>query len=160
MSLPAKVVDRLFERLAATYGAQWQSMWKAVPVNDLKTAWAHELAGFSGNLEALAWALEHLPEQAPNVIQFRNLARQAPAPQAPRLPAPPQDPQRIAAAMDAMRALVTPKAPERVRDGLEWAKRIMRRVGQGTPPSAVAVGMAREALTRSGHNPDNYLNAA
>jgi len=42
MSLSIKVIDRLFERLGATYGASWSKMWADVPLVDVKTTWAHE----------------------------------------------------------------------------------------------------------------------
>lgn len=156
MTLPTKVVDRLFERLTATYGNQWLRMWSGIPVNDAKSAWSHELSGFASNLESLAWALENLPESPPNVIQFRNLARLAPAADVPRLAEPPQNPQRVAAAVQSLRT-INPERKESKRDGLQWAKRIIARVAQGNPPSKVAVSMAREALTRNGFNPDDFL---
>jgi len=158
MSLPAKVVDRLFERLAATYGRQWSALWSDTPVNDVKSAWSHELAGFSRNLEALAWALEHLPEGAPNVIQFRNLARQAPPPDAPKLPEPPLDAERVKAALRLLQSLTNPPLKEEHFDGLKWAKRIMQRVGKGDPPCRAAVTLAKEALARNGHAPDDFLH--
>lgn len=157
MTLPAKVVDRLFERLTATYGNQWLRMWNGIPVNDAKSAWAHELSGFGSNLESLAWALENLPESPPNVIQFRNLARLAPAAEVPRLTEPTQNPKRVAAALQSLKTLTNPERKHEKRDGLKWAKRIIERVAQGNPPSKVAVSMAREALTRNGFNPDDFL---
>ncbi len=96
MSISIKAIDRLFERLAATYGSAWSRQWSDVPLADVKTAWAHELSGYGGRLEVLAWALENLPERAPNIIEFRNLCRRSPAPEAPRLPEPKADPERLA----------------------------------------------------------------
>lgn len=157
MSLPTRIIDRLFERLTATYGNQWLRLWSGIPVNDAKSAWAHELSGFASKLESLAWALENLPEKPPNVIEFRNLARMAPAAEVPRLAEPAQNLQRVAAALQSLKNLTNPERKEEKRDGLQWAKRIIQRVAQGNPPSNVAVTMAREALTRNGFNPDDFL---
>ena len=157
MTLPAKVVDRLFERLAATYGRQWYALWADTPVNDVKSAWSHELGGFARNLEALAWALEHLPEAAPNVIQFRNLARQAPSPDVPRLPEPALDAERVKASLRLLQSLTNPPLKKENFDGLKWAKRIMQRVGKGDPPCRAAVTLAKEALIRNGFEPGDFV---
>lgn len=158
MTLPTKVVDRLFERLAATYGRQWSNLWADTPVNDVKSSWAYELSGFSAKLEALAWALEHLPENAPNVIQFRNLARQAPAADVPRLAEPAVDMQRVKAALTVLQSLTNPPLKEEKFDGLKWAKRIMQRVGKGEAPCRAAVTLAKEALTRDELVPENFVH--
>ena len=105
MTLSIKAIDRLFTRMTATYGADFMGRYKGVPEDDLKAVWAHELAGFEHQLHALAWALENLPERAPNVIEFRNLARRAPAPELPRLPEPKADPERVAREMAKLNVL-------------------------------------------------------
>ena len=48
-------------------------------------------------MNRIAWALENLPDRAPNAIQFRNLCRQAPAEIAPPLPMPAANPERVRA---------------------------------------------------------------
>ena len=80
MSLPDKVLERLFKRLSATYGAEFINKWDNVSMSDVKTAWAHELSSFARNLTAIGWALENLPERCPNAIEFKKLCRQAPKP--------------------------------------------------------------------------------
>ena len=98
----ADVVDRLFTRLSATYGAAWTRQWADVPITDVKTAWSYELAGYFGHLQAIAYALDNLPDRCPNVIQFRNLCRAAPSPDVPRLDPPKADPVRVAEAIAKM----------------------------------------------------------
>lgn len=144
MTLPTKVIDRLFERLSATYGAGFTAMWRDVPMESVKAAWAHELAGFAGRLEALAYALEHLPERAPNAIEFRNLARLAPPPPAPALPMPTANPERVRAALAAARTDIPPR-----QDPTAWARRIIERAEAGQPVSHGSLSIARAALTRS-----------
>jgi len=63
MSLPTRVIDRLFDRLALTYGSQWLSMWQGSDLNDIKSLWGAELAPFADRLEAIGWALENPPER-------------------------------------------------------------------------------------------------
>ena len=147
MSLPMKAVDRLFERLTATYGAQWLRMWDGVPIQDVKTAWAHELAGFAGRLDSLAWALENLPPKVPNVIEFKALCRQAPRPPEQQLPAPRPDPERLAAELaklaDVKKAA---KASAQLVDPKGWAKAIMARHAAGEKLNMTSLRFAREAL--------------
>lgn len=151
MSLPIKAIDRLFERLALTYGAAWVRQWEGLNMNDIKAMWAHELSGFSGRLEAIAWALENLPERCPNVIEFRNLCRRAPAPEVPKLPEPKADPERMRAELAKLghvpasqRAGVTATV-----DHKAWAKRIIERHDSGEKVRPISLRFAREALVLS-----------
>lgn len=146
MSLPTKAVDRIFERLTATYGRAFIAQWEGVPEHDVKTVWGHELAGFGESRELLghiAWALENLPDTPPNAIKFRNLCRQSPALPVPRLNAPKADPERVAAAMAQL-------APARVAvaavDHKAWAKRIIARAAAGDKVNYLPLRMARQAL--------------
>lgn len=145
MSLPVQALDRLFARLAATYGAAWERSLGSTPLADVKTAWGHELSGFSGRLEAIAWALENLPPKCPNVIEFKNLCRQAPAPEAPRLPEPKADPERVKAEL-AKLAPVRQAVATSQRDGREWARRILARQEAGDRIRPITLRFAKEAL--------------
>ena len=80
MSLPLQAIDRLFARLQATYGRDFMERYIGLEAGAVKASWAHELSGFANDMHSLAWALEHLPERPPNVIEFRKIARQAPSP--------------------------------------------------------------------------------
>lgn len=146
MSLPIKAIDRLFERLAATYGAFWTRQWSDIPIADAKSAWAHELAGFNGQLEALAWGLENLPEKCPNVIEFRNLCRRAPVPELPRLPEPKADPERMRRELSKLGQIKQQVLSIKTLDGKEWARRIIARHQGGFVVNAVSLRFAREAL--------------
>lgn len=147
MSLPIKAIDRLFERLAATYGASWARQWSDVPIGDVKSIWAHELSPFANNLNRIAWALENLPPKCPNVIEFKHLCRQAPAPEAPALPLPKADPERVKAELEK---LGWKPAAERTEHGTidhkAWAKRILARAEAGERINPVTLRFAREAL--------------
>lgn len=142
MSLPLQAVDRLFERLTATYGRQFLANYEGLDVAAVKTIWAHELGGFADKLQLVAWALEHLPARAPNVIEFRAICRQAPAPEAPRLPEPKADPERVRAELAKLGNLTAKPAAS----GLDWARRIVAKHQAGEPVSYLPLKMAREAL--------------
>ena len=146
MSLPVKAVDRLFIRMAATYGASWTRQWADVPMNDVKSAWAHELSVFSDSLHRIAWALENLPSKCPNVIEFKYLCRQAPVPEAPRLPEPKADPARVKAELSKL-GHVRKVAESGVKvDHKAWAKRIMARHANGERLNITTLRFAKEAL--------------
>jgi hypothetical protein len=146
MSLPAKAIDRLFNRLAATYGAQWTRQWADLPMSDIKTAWAHELAVFGGSLHRIAWALENLPPKCPNVIEFKNLCRAAPAPEAPRLPEPKADPERVKAELAKLGHVRRESVASTKTDHRAWAKTIVARHEAGDRINPTSLRFAREAL--------------
>ena len=151
MSLSAKAIDRIFDRLAVTYGAAWERSLGSAPISDVKTCWAHELSGFSGRLEFVAWALENLPEDPPNAIKFRNLCRMAPTPDVPKLPEPKADPARVRAEvaklMDAVGIKRGPQA--KPSDHKAWAKCILAEQEDSGKVSAIRLRFAREALANT-----------
>lgn len=147
MSLPLQAVDRLFARLTATYGRSFLAGYDGIEPAAVKTAWAHELSGFGNNLQALAWALENLPERAPNVIEFRNIARKAPTPEAPRLPEPPADPQRLRAELAKLGPVVKQMATSG-RPNTAWAHRILAAHAAGVKKTPTVLAMAREVAAR------------
>lgn len=142
MSLQCTAVDRLFARLGATYGAAWDRSLGSLPIADVKTAWAHELAGFATRLQDVAWALEHLPERCPNAIEFRNLCRQAPRPAEPVIEGPKADPERVRAELAKLGDLRQAKPLE----SREWARRILARRDNGERLSRTVIAFACEAL--------------
>ncbi len=137
-----KAIDRLFKRLSATYGAEWDRALGATPETDAKSVWAHELDQFKGSLHRVAWALENLPERCPNVIQFKNLCRQAPAPDEAALPAPKADPARVAAEL-AKLSHIRAGAPVQQVGRRDWAKKILANPEGRTP---TVIRMAKDAM--------------
>lgn len=144
MSLPIKAIDRLFERLGATYGKQWTFMWEGTPISDVKSLWAHELAAYANHLEDIAWALENLPPRAPNAIEFRNLCRSAPRPQSPAMPEPKADPARLKAELAKLAELR--KTSSTTTDHKAWARRLVAMHDAGDKVRPVSLRFAREAL--------------
>ena len=127
MSLSIEATERIFKRLIATYGDEFTRKWPGVPELDQKTMWSHELASLAtrAGYNRIAWALDNLPERAPNPIVFRNLCKLAPgAPEpVPALPAP-ANPARVAA---EVAKLATVRA-QVVSNGRDWAAELRRRV--------------------------------
>jgi len=120
-----KAIDRLFHRLGATYGADWDRALGQTPIADAKTVWAHELAPFKNSLHRIAWALENLPDRCPNVIVFKSLCKQAPAPVVPTLPEPPADKKRMDEELSKLEHIRMADKPH--TDMKEWARRLQAR---------------------------------
>lgn len=147
MSLTLNAIDRLFARLIPTYGAQWTRMWEGIPISDVKTAWAYELAPFAGRLDSIAWALENLPPRCPNVIEFKALCRQAPRPPEQQLPLPKADPERVATELSKLRDVATRSALEtHAVDPKGWAKTLKARDEAGEKLNPTVRRFYREAL--------------
>lgn len=148
MSLPLKVVDRLFERLALTYGGEWSNKWKDVDPEAVKNLWSNELAQFIPKLEAIAWALENLPAKCPNAIEFKNLCRQAPAKPTPVLPAPKAPAEIVEKEMAAIasQAFVKVDGSDQGWDHRRWAKALKKRHESGEKLTALQVSMYQSAL--------------
>lgn len=149
MSMPIKAVDRLFDRLGLTYGSAWLRKWDGMPINEVKSLWSHELAYYANHLDAVAWALENLPENCPNVVEFRNLCRKAPEVQKPRLPEPKANPERLAAELSKLMQIKKKvlSAPAEATDGRDWARRIIARQVAGEKIVATSLRFAKEALS-------------
>ena len=121
-------IDKIFTRLAVRYLDDWTRKMDGLDPDIIKTDWAHELAPFDGNPDAIKWALDNLPsDRPPTVGQFRDLCKNRPAPQPVALPAPPRDPARVAALV--AQALAAKPAPpdKKVNVHLEWARRLRKR---------------------------------
>lgn len=152
MSLSIEATDRLFSRLIATYGNDFLRRWEGQNELAVKACWSHELAGYAGGCDRMLpikWALENLPEKAPNVIEFRNLCRRAPMPEVPRLEAPKADPVRVQAVLSKLAPLREACASEsraRSSDGRDWARKIVKRHESGERVNLYPLRMARQAL--------------
>ena len=147
MSLSLKAVDRLFERMALTYGKQFTDMYSNLDHSSVKTMWAHELSIYANSLNRIAWALENLPPRCPNVIEFKQLCRQAPAPEVPALPEPKADPERLKKALEKLvDTKATIKSTFSKVDHKAWAKQIMARYHAGERINPTSLRFAKEAL--------------
>lgn len=143
MSLPTAWTDKIFAKLSLVYGRDFVGRWEGIALADVKTDWGHELAGFVGHPEAIAFALANLPPKPPTVVEFRALARRAPLPDVPRLEAPKADPERIARELARLAPL---KQGGPVHGARDWAHRIVARAEAGDPVHSITLRFAREAL--------------
>jgi len=137
-------IDRLFERLSMTYGIAWDNSIGTAPLNEIKSFWMNQLSGFMQSKEsmmAISWALNHLPERPPNLVQFKNLCYQAPAVEKPQLPSPPADPERVKQEFAKLAGMNNPKS-----DPKDWARKILGDYAAGVKKSPTVLKMARDAL--------------
>jgi hypothetical protein len=143
MSLPLEVIDRVFARLVATYGRDFSARWEGLDQNAVKSSWGHELGGYEKNLKAIAYALENLPERAPNVIEFRNICRRAPSVQTLQLESPKFDKAIAEMVMNGTRKVLenSPKV-----DHKAWVRKILDDAAAGMKKSPTVVQMAKNAL--------------
>lgn len=147
MNAPIKLapVERIFKRLAATYGAAWDRSLGQTPIEDVMTAWDYELSGFLQSkvaMNAIAWALENLPETCPNVMQFKAICRRAPATMLPALPEPSADAARVAAELAKLGHLREP-----ITTGPKaWAHALQQRHERGEKLKSNQVRCYRNAI--------------
>lgn len=90
--LPSAWVEKIFARMQGVYGREFLGQYGTGMVNGIdagienaKIVWAEELGSFVKWPEAIAYALEHLPERVPNCIKFKELCRNAPRPEPVKL---------------------------------------------------------------------------
>ena len=149
-------IDRLFDKLAIRYGSAFLDQWRGMPLEDVKADWIEELRAFAHAPEVFAWALEHLPERAPNVGQFKALCRQAPRKPAPALPAPPVNPER---AREAFAVVAAALAPKEHADPKQWARDLITKHEAGEKVALAALNAARRALRIEATEPQSDTEA-
>lgn len=150
MSMPLQAVDRLFSRLTMTYGPSFTRTFDGLDLNEVKSLWSHELSFYNTHerMAAVAWALENLPEKAPNIIEFKNLCRKAPQVEAPKLPEPKANPERLKAEIAKLMPIAQAAAKQAQHtDGRDWARAILARKDRGEKIAAVTLRFAKEALS-------------
>jgi hypothetical protein len=148
MSMPLQAVDRLFSRLTMTYGPSFTRTFDGIDLNEVKSLWSHELSFYNTHekMSDIAWALENLPERAPNIIEFRNLCRKAPKRELPMLPEPKANPERLKAELSKLMAPAREAAEKsKFTDGREWARRILSRQAHGEIIPMACLRFAKEA---------------
>lgn len=145
MSLPHLWVDKIFMKLTVVYGRDFIGRWEGINLADVKTDWAHELAGFEQHPESIAYALQNLvPGKPPTVLEFRALARKAPLPEHKALPAPVVTDDRLC---EHLKRIVELKARAKDAPGSkDWARSILGRYDAGENVRPVALRFAREAM--------------
>lgn len=143
MSLPTPWVQKIFAKLALLYGRDFLGRWEGQDIEAVMADWAHELAGFEKNPDAIKHALTHLPAaKPPTVLEFRDLCRGAPS-TTKALPAP-------AVKADPVMAAKVAEAVNRdgVANPKEWAEALRRREVAGERLTVTQRAMWREALGR------------
>jgi len=146
MSLPLPWVDKIFSKLTLVYGRDFIGRWEGLELADVKTDWAHELAGFDDFPEGIAFALQNLPAgKPPTVLEFRAMAYKAPKPALKQIEAPKADPARVAEELRKAVAAVKKPAHNGI-DHKAWAKSIVERDAAGEKVRPISLQFARQAL--------------
>lgn len=138
---PPEVVDALFNRLSAIYGARFHRQHDAASLDTTKRIWAQELAGISP--AGIRYAMANLPsDYPPNPLQIRALAANRP-PDTLSLPPPrQQSPAGLARLKSAGEALTK----SRDADPLGWAKKLRAREQRGERLKPIQARLWRQAL--------------
>ena len=147
MSVPIEWIDRIFEKLTIVYGRDFMDRWRGLSIADVKTDWAHELAGFERWPEAIKFGLQNMPsDKPPTVLQFRDICRKAPAKELPKLPEPKADPDRLNKAIAQLGEVRAKAVATSTVDHKYWAKRILARYTAGERINPTSFRMAQQAL--------------
>lgn len=141
-------LTKAFAVMRSRYGAEWDAKWARVAEDELLEAWAGELVVFGNQPQVFAWVLTHLPERAPNPMQFRRLADQAPRhPQGEArqgLPVRGPTPEERASLLQLRESLV--RGSLFARPGTQWANALVERATEGASVSHAALRLAREVV--------------
>ena len=156
-SLRADWVDRIFSRMQGVYGGDFTNYYSRIDnatgidigLENAKVVWAEELRTFQDWPEAIAYALQNLPDRPPNVIKFRELCRQAPPKQSVGLIT--NDPTKAShdKARDAIGQLRKIMNMSPKNDNRDWARKILREYEEGVHKTPTVLKMAREALNQA-----------
>ena len=72
-SLTKAETKNLFSRLELVYGAAMRARWQDLPWTEVMGDWAARLGDFTGDSEAINYALEHLPEEIKHHFSGSNI---------------------------------------------------------------------------------------
>jgi hypothetical protein len=152
MSLPIIWIDKIFYKLTVAYGRDFLGRWEGVPIDDIKADWAECLSWCKHRPDAIAYALDNLPDnKAPTAQDFRAITYLAPTPDVLRIPEPASSPAIMALAMASL-APMKASASQTGADSKGWAKRIVANHIAGLKINVGPLRMAREALGLSTSN--------
>lgn len=164
-SLPEAWVKKIFSTMRVTYGASFDRQWEcpagqdaAEHASSMLAHWGTQLGPYANHPEALAYALENLPDFPPSLIEFRNLCRRAPDKKTPLLEAPKVTPAEMLA------AVATIAKPEPKEDPKQWARDLQQRDKNGAALTQAQRAMYRAALAndygsgRESFNPGGVIS--
>jgi hypothetical protein len=152
--LPNTLIAAIFTFMSVTYGTGvMDRRYRDLELDVVKDDWARQLAGFAHHQEAIVWALQNLPPDAPpNVLQFKAIANRAPAPNRARIepPDPASDSPVKREALKKLRDLAAELRKPKPKDRLEWARHIVARARSGERLAVATHKIAAEALRKNG----------
>ena len=123
MSLPEAWTDRIFAKLAVTYGQRFLGLYAGIDLNLVKADWGHELSAYQQSPDAIRHALENLPlDHPPTVLQFRQLCTRAPQYAPKAIAAPAVDPRQLQLVVNKLQRITKPERPAK-----DWAHLLQAR---------------------------------
>jgi hypothetical protein len=147
---PTEVVDLVFAKLSVTYGHRFLSIWDGMPLDVVKADWAKELAPVKH--ERILWALQNLPERAPDAPTFRALCACMPQPrEAVALPSGPKKP--APAVARAFAEVVKNAEPHTEPERVRWARQYVAKWGS---PDAKPTFFQRDMLVHAKRIVERY----
>jgi|GEM_PF-1261689 len=147
------LVHKVLKHLSIIYGPVFQQFLAGHNRDEVRVLWEKELAYYVNHPECVDWALEHLPERCPNLIEFRNLCRNAPIAEPPELPAPivKLNAQQLAERKKRIEELSRELRQEMNKpfDRTEWARRIVAKAQNNEKVAYYTLNMACDVLNIS-----------
>jgi hypothetical protein len=115
-SVAPRWVDVLFSRLAVRYADAWLRKWDGLPMEDVKADWQRALKDiFERHPDAIAYALDNLPEWPPTCDAFARICRNAPSKRlALEAPTGRRDPARMAELMQRLKTALESRPDSRI----------------------------------------------
>lgn len=149
-SLPESWVRKIFATMRATYGASFDRQWQCPAGTDpaehaaeMIGHWGRELRGYQQSPSAIAYALEHLPANPPNLIEFKALCRGAPQYAQKQIEGPKVTPERM------LEAVAGIAKPEPKHNPKQWAEDLKAIEDRGGHLTLAQRSMWREALSEN-----------
>ena len=110
----------IFAKMQVRYGRSFDEKWRDIPLEALYSDWAEMLGDYTGDTEALTYALRHMPPAfPPTAMEFLQLCEKAAAL---------RDERERAEAQEEYERLMTPDGNEWVWDG---GRMILMPLGSG-----------------------------
>ena len=141
MPLPQSTVDLIFAKLSVAYGHRFLSIWDGNSLDVVKADWAQQLAEVRN--DRILWALQNLPERAPDAPTFRALCARMPQLREPMAALPDVQKKPAPAVMRVFAEAIKNEKPSTEPRRICWARSY---IAKWTAPGANPTFFERETL--------------
>ena len=130
-TLTQQEVQAIFAKMQLAYGKKFSEQWACVPLEALMEDWAERLGDYTGDADAIAYAMRHMkPAFPPTAMEFAELCEKF---------AQERLAQARKAAQEEYEQLMTPDGKEWVWVAVEGGMQPqLRDIGSGLPRAPVA----------------------